>query len=348
MPSLQSMMSSNGMLDQVKDAFAQSGVDSLVQIPFNLIDDMPDNEYYFPYDEQLIETVMNEIKENGFNDPLKVVLKKDGRYLLISGHQRRIAATRLGMTTAPCIIQRNLDEKQQRDLWRAENLLHRKITPLGYARLIKSYEDDFNRFKLPGKKKDYAASKCGISPSQVLRYKAILAMPEDIQERCQDLDFPYTSLYNAAKFTDEQKEMLSDALKVRDQKKKDIVLRKAELDEIIEKVIKDTDKKEFEDQVNPADYEPVTGEKSEEELSFYDKSYNEYKERVARKIEENESLQKGGIIDSVLDNAAIMINAAISTDIYLTGNEVQIRNSIRMMRENLSRIEKKIEKTRKG
>ena len=254
MPTLKNMMSKSGMLDQVKSAFAQSGSDTLVQIPISQIDDMPGNEYFFPYDENIIAAVMNEIKENGFNDPCKVVLKSDGRYLLISGHQRKIAATRLGIANIPCIIQHNLDEKQQKDLWRAENLSHRKTTPLGYARLIKSYEEDFVKYKVAGNKKDYAANKCGISPSQVLRYKAILKMPEDIQERCLDLDLPYTSLYDAAKFNDAQKAMLSDALKKRDAEHPGIILRKSELDAIINQIKADTTEREYEDPVDPDKY----------------------------------------------------------------------------------------------
>ena len=345
MASILKNIKDNAAMVQLQEALGTSKAESVIDLPFDKIDDMPDNEFYFPYDEVIIGQLVKEIKENGFNDPMKVVLKPDGRYLLISGHQRKLAAVRAGLKSGPAIVKAGLTEKQQKDLWRAENVLHRKISPLGYARLIQSYESDYDKYKLSGGKREYAADKCAISRAQVPRYKAILLMPQEIQERCADPDFPYVSLGAAAKFNEEQKEMLTGALRKWDQKNPNVLIKRADLDAIIQRIIKDTTENDYSDPVDLDKYQPFSGNESTEAEEHKDSLYNTfYREAEVEAEKFHASKAPEMTNENTLYQAAIELLSISSQEHISVFNYVKARNSVRLLRECLDKIDKTINK----
>lgn len=58
-----------------------------------------------------MEELVDSIKENGLLEPCIVRPTSNGKYEMISGHRRKHAAIRAGITTIPCIV-RNLDDNQ--------------------------------------------------------------------------------------------------------------------------------------------------------------------------------------------------------------------------------------------
>lgn len=58
-----------------------------------------------------MEELVDSIKENGLLEPCIVRPSSNGKYEMISGHRRKHAAIRAGITTIPCIV-RNLDDNQ--------------------------------------------------------------------------------------------------------------------------------------------------------------------------------------------------------------------------------------------
>lgn len=241
------------------DAPKKEPGEAVVSLPLSEIRDMPENEYLFPYDEDLIRQIMTEIRENGFQSPIIVTKDNDG-YLCISGHQRKIAMQKLGEEKIPCIIRKDLSEKAIRDLWRAENTMHRKSTPLSRARLVQSYAEDYDKYELRGGKRKYAAEKAGISETQVDNLLLILKFPEEIQKYCEDQDFPYSALVNAKKFTTEQMALLAAVLKKHFEKHPNIILTNAELKKMIKQVEADTAESEYGDGNNLEGYEESDNE----------------------------------------------------------------------------------------
>ena len=77
----------------------------------------------FPYannprrNEKAVKAVMNSIKEFGFKNPIIV----DENKIIISGHTRRLAAMRLGLTKVPVVVAKDLTEDQVRAFRLADN-----------------------------------------------------------------------------------------------------------------------------------------------------------------------------------------------------------------------------------
>lgn len=221
-----------------------SASSQLINIPLDHIDAMPDNQYLFPSDENVINSLVREIRNSGFNDPLIVVPEKEkpGYYRCLSGHQRKAALERLGWTSAPCYVRSSLSEEEARDFFISANVVVRKLSPLSIARIaddsIRTYEKRKQEpgFDFRGDKRDYAAQRCQVSRTYVQKYLAILKFPKDIQDRCADADFPFGALYDARKFDDRQMELLSEALKQYDADNPNIMIKRAELDAMIRKI----------------------------------------------------------------------------------------------------------------
>ena len=67
--------------------------------------------------DKAIDAVIHSIEEFGFKNP--IVIDKDG--VIISGHTRRLAAIKLGMTEVPCIVGSHLSEAQVKAFRLADN-----------------------------------------------------------------------------------------------------------------------------------------------------------------------------------------------------------------------------------
>ena len=67
--------------------------------------------------DKAIDAVMHSIEEFGFKNP--IIIDKDG--VIISGHTRRLAAIKLGMTEVPCIVGSHLSEAQVKAFRLADN-----------------------------------------------------------------------------------------------------------------------------------------------------------------------------------------------------------------------------------
>ena len=57
-----------------------------------------------PKQQKIFEDIKESIKNDGMKKPLKVIVDKNGKYVVEVGNQRLRALLDLGITTAPCII----------------------------------------------------------------------------------------------------------------------------------------------------------------------------------------------------------------------------------------------------
>lgn len=67
--------------------------------------------------EKAVDAVANSIREFGFKNPIIV----DSDMVIISGHTRRLAAMRLGLSTVPVIVAEGLTDEQVRAFRLADN-----------------------------------------------------------------------------------------------------------------------------------------------------------------------------------------------------------------------------------
>ena len=57
-----------------------------------------------PKQQKIFEDIKESIKNDGMKKPLKVIVDKNGKYVVEVGNQRLRALLDLGMTTAPCLV----------------------------------------------------------------------------------------------------------------------------------------------------------------------------------------------------------------------------------------------------
>lgn len=86
------------------------------------------------------ESLQRSIEEFGFVEPI-VVNKRDGRHIVVGGHQRLNAAQALRMTEVPCYIV-ELDEAHEKALNIALNKIHGEWDDQLLVELLYSLEDD--------------------------------------------------------------------------------------------------------------------------------------------------------------------------------------------------------------
>ncbi|MBE6867079.1 MAG: ParB/RepB/Spo0J family partition protein [Ruminococcaceae bacterium] len=91
------------MIQMFATAFKAKNETTVQQIAPGLIDPCP----YQPrklLNKQALEDLTENIKENGILQPLTATRLPNGRYQLIAGHRRLLAATKAGLETVPVIV----------------------------------------------------------------------------------------------------------------------------------------------------------------------------------------------------------------------------------------------------
>ncbi|MCS6841348.1 MAG: ParB/RepB/Spo0J family partition protein [Roseiflexus sp.] len=124
------------------------------------------------------------IAEYGLLQPLGVVDIGRGRYRVVYGNRRRLAALKLGLERVPCVL---LDPDDPRVFLRqlTENLQRRDLNDLEQARAFQKLRDQIaleRGIEDEGALDEATARLVGLSPRTVRRYLGLLDLPLEIQE----------------------------------------------------------------------------------------------------------------------------------------------------------------------
>lgn len=111
-------------------------------IPISIIDDFPDHPFNVQDDDSM-EMLIESIRENGVLYPI-ICRKKDGRYEIISGHRRKYACQKLGISEMP-VIERELTKEEAVIAMVDSNLQRESILPSEKARAYKMKMDAMKR-----------------------------------------------------------------------------------------------------------------------------------------------------------------------------------------------------------
>lgn len=182
-------------------------------IPVDLLDMNPDNDYIFGY--QDIDFLADEIDDGGFHGAIEVCAKPDGsgRYEIIAGHRRFLACKKNGFQTIPCIVSEYKDETTISEQLIMSNVHQRNLSPLRMARAINHYEKNVLPYKeYTGRKRDYLAKKFNMSTGSIQRYLSILKMIPELQHLCDKKDFPFTYFVSVSQYPEELQKKLYDNL----------------------------------------------------------------------------------------------------------------------------------------
>lgn len=131
-----------------------------------------------------IEGLATTIAEYGLLQPLGVIDLGRGRYRVVYGNRRRLAALKLGLERVPCVL---LDPDDPRALLRqlTENLQRRDLNDLEQARAFQKLREQIaldHGISEENALDEATAHMVGLSPRTVRRYLGLLDLPLEIQE----------------------------------------------------------------------------------------------------------------------------------------------------------------------
>lgn len=196
------------------------------------------DDYLYTQDE--IRREQNMLSQVGMTKRIVVERTADG-YSLIGPLLPYLALSASGSTAIPCIVRSGDLPQVQQVLGIRLNAQYSRLSPLVYARLIARLERLFPVMKAVsgmnlGIKRDWIAGILGISPSAVLRYAYISKVPEALQLRCSNPDFPYLCYKETRNFTDSQFRQLLEELIHYELHSRYIQISAGELSEIIARI----------------------------------------------------------------------------------------------------------------
>lgn len=132
------------------------------------------------YDEEQIEELIKDIKQKGILEPILVQKSrsfsdKSQKFLLISGHRRLRAASKIGLQTIPARIKPNYSDEEKLAVQLCENIQRKDLHPVEIALILRYF------FELGLKEKEIS-EKVSKSLAWVSKYKKISKMPKQILE----------------------------------------------------------------------------------------------------------------------------------------------------------------------
>ncbi|MGD9901469.1 MAG: ParB/RepB/Spo0J family partition protein [Spirochaetales bacterium] len=93
------------------------------------------------FNEEAMKELSDSIKVHGVIQPI-IVVKRNGRYMVIAGERRFRATKMAGLSTIPAII-KDYTDKEIREVSIIENLQREDLNPIETARAIKELMDEF-------------------------------------------------------------------------------------------------------------------------------------------------------------------------------------------------------------
>ena len=147
------------------------------EIPMELIDE-PAHDVRAYITSEHITSLADSLRAIGLiHEP--IVTERDGRYEIVSGHCRFLAARTLGWKTLRCkVVEREEVDREMMKLH--ENMYRQDLSAVEKARALKQIKDKF------GFTDEDLAKKFGASRAWVTRILGALNWPEDLQEANAD------------------------------------------------------------------------------------------------------------------------------------------------------------------
>ncbi len=161
------------------------------EIDVTLIDMNEDNEDIFGYDG--IESLAQDISEEGFHGTIEVYLKPDGRYEIVAGHRRYQSALKNNMRTIPCFVEDVPDKVAKAKRLIMSNVLQRNMTPYNWAKALDYYKKNvLSNEKFKGKTRDELARRFHISSTTAQRYLSLLNLIPEFLDYTKQPNCEYT------------------------------------------------------------------------------------------------------------------------------------------------------------
>lgn len=163
-------------------------------------------------DTEYTEDIEQSIDEIGFADPLDVTTfqQSTGKYMIVSGHRRRMAGRKKGITVFPCIV------KSFSSWNELENYLllinGQRKDPLLFCKRYKNHEDYLIRIGFKGNVREQVAKRLGISTPQADRYNTMNKVILPVWDMVREEKVGMSSVMPMAKHTPDEQAQIYDIM----------------------------------------------------------------------------------------------------------------------------------------
>ncbi|MGA2609588.1 MAG: ParB/RepB/Spo0J family partition protein [Terriglobia bacterium] len=125
-----------------------------------------------------LQGLTDSVREKGVLEPLLVrFMPESGKYMIISGERRYLAARAAGLCELPC-IEKDVDDAETLELALIENLQRKDLTPFEEADGVQALAGRF------GLTHEEIAKKVGKSRSSVTEVLSLRSIPDEIKALC--------------------------------------------------------------------------------------------------------------------------------------------------------------------
>lgn len=128
------------------------------------LEGFPGHEEHFPlYTGQRLADMVDSIRRLGVQTPILVWKTSNGRYIIISGHNRVNASILAGCTTIPAVVRTDLTMETAEDLFFEMNFRQRSLADMLFSQRVLCVAAHYNMLKRQGRRTDLLTTT-GTSP----------------------------------------------------------------------------------------------------------------------------------------------------------------------------------------
>jgi len=128
-----------------------------------------------------IEELVASIRERGILEPILVRPMESGKFQIIAGERRFVAASQVGLTMIPC-VELEVDDRGCLEISLVENLQRRDLTPFEEAEAICRLLAEFQYTH------EQVARKLGRSRTSITEILSLHRMPDAVKDACRRAD----------------------------------------------------------------------------------------------------------------------------------------------------------------
>jgi len=174
------------------------------QLPLASLLDNPMNRFSMAEDEEFLSTLAS-VEKDGFLEDIIVTPDEEGKWRIISGHRRVMAARKLGKTAVPCKVRTYPDRLSELRALMGANVHRRSISPFDMARQLETLREVLaSEGRLPEGVKEQAelmAEQSDISRATVERYLDLLNLNETLTGWAEAGKMTMTDAYELSRKT---------------------------------------------------------------------------------------------------------------------------------------------------
>lgn len=125
----------------------------ILEMDFSQMESFPNHRFKL-YEGQQLDDMVESIRQFGILLPIILWHTEDGRYIILSGHNRRNAAQLAGLTQGPVIIRENLTHEDAVLIVTETNLRQRSFSDMSHSERAYCLAQHYEAMKCQGKRND--------------------------------------------------------------------------------------------------------------------------------------------------------------------------------------------------